>query len=456
MKVPNASMKPLRIAVIGAGWAGCAAAVRLTQAGHRVTLLEAARTLGGRARRVDIGGKTLDNGQHILLGAYDASLKMMRTLGVDIDAAMLRLPLQMRYPEHAGGIDFIAPRIPAPLHLLFALYKAGGLTRGDKFALAQFFSAMRSIRWRLKRDCSVSELLARFDQSERLLRYLWRPLCVAALNTPPQRASAQVFLAVLRDSLGARRAASDMLLPRVDLSALLPQAAADFVTNAGGAVETGAAVRQIVRASDGAHWMLRFGYDDQASLARFPVDADRIVIATGPEQASGLLTGLGSLANAAALNALHYEPITTCYLQYAGDIRLPRPFYALPDDENEAAWGQYVFDRGQLDAAQAGLLAAVVSSSSDAIYRGPAALSEGIAAQLAKAFRLPALAQPLWTKVISEKRATFSCTPGLQRPTQLTDMDGIVLAGDYTAGDYPGTLEAAVRSGIAAAELVKA
>lgn len=447
-------MKHLRVAVIGAGWAGCAAAVRLTQDGHKVTLLEAARTLGGRARRVDIDDKALDNGQHILLGAYEASLRMMRTLGVDTDAAMLRLPLQMRYPEHSGGIAFIAPHLPTPLHLLFALYNAGGLTIGDKLALARFFSAMRWIRWWLDRDCSVLELLQRYNQSERLLRYLWQPLCVAALNTPPQRASAQVFLAVLRDSLGARRSASDMLLPRVDLSALLPQAAAAFVVKAGGMVETGAAVRKIARSSDGSHWMLRFGYGDKDSLVRFPVDADRIVIATGPEQASGLLSGLGDSSALDAINALRYEPITTCYLQYAGDIRLPHPFYVLLDDENEAAWGQYVFDRGQLDEAQAGLLAVVVSSSAAAINQGASALGAGIAAQLSKAFKLPALARHMWSKVISEKRATFSCTTGLLRPEQRTDADGIMLAGDYTAGEYPGTLEAAVRSGITAAKLV--
>jgi squalene-associated FAD-dependent desaturase len=443
---PAALNKPLRVAVIGAGWAGCAAAVTVAQAGHAVTLLEAGRTLGGRARRVDIDGKALDNGQHILLGAYRASLDMMRTLGIDTDAAMLRVPLQMRYPQDGGGIDFIAPRLPAPLHLLFALCGAGGLQRGDKLALARFFGAMRWRGWRLDRDCAVLDLLQRHGQSDFLLRRLWRPLCVAALNTPPQRASAQVFLAVLRDSLGARRAASDMLLPRIDLSALLPQRAAAFLERNGGRVTTGAGVRRIARALGNAHWMLHFNDAQRPTEA-----ADRVIVATAPEQAATLLAGLGG---SDALNAFSYEPITTCYLQYGPETRLAQPFFALLDNAGEAAWGQYVFDRGRLDPAQAGLLAVVVSSAEEAIAQGQPALTAGIAAQLARAFGRPALAAPSWSKVISEKRATFSCTPGLRRPEHRTDAEGIFLAGDYTAGDYPATLEAAVRSGIAAARLL--
>ena len=215
-----------RYAVIGAGWAGCAAAMELARAGHAVSVFEAARTLGGRARRVERENTVLDNGQHILLGAYTETLRLIKLAGQDPAELILTLPLQMRYPANSGGMDFLAPRLPAPLHLAFALLRAKGLTRADKLALARFNSAGRWMGWALDVDCTVAELLERFDQTERPTTLMWRPLCIAALNTPPERASANVFLAVLRDSLSAsRRAASDMLLPRVAMGALFPEPA---------------------------------------------------------------------------------------------------------------------------------------------------------------------------------------------------------------------------------------
>jgi predicted NAD/FAD-dependent oxidoreductase len=154
------------------------------------------------------------------------------------------------------------------------------------------------------------------------------------------------------------------------------------------------------------------------------------------------------------LKDFSYEPITTCYLRYAPATRLHRPFFALVDDADSAEWGQFVFDRGHLSTTQAGLLAIVVSASSTAIEQDQHALAQAIAGQLATALQMPSLARPHWSKVISEKRATFACTPGLQRPPNATGLPGLVLAGDYTAGEYPATLEAAVRSGLSAARLL--
>lgn len=433
-----------KVAVIGGGWAGCTAAVELASYGVAVTLFESARTLGGRARAVEVNGQLLDNGQHILLGAYCETLRLMRKVGIEPGAALLSLPLQMRYPN-GSGMDFITPRLPAPLHMLVGLLRTKGLSRDDKLALARFTTSARWMGWRMNTDCSVSELLDRFDQTDRLIRLMWQPLCIAALNTPPERASAQVFLNVLRDSLGARRAASDMLLPRVDLTALFPAKAASYIEGHGGRVRTGTTVKRI--RSETMNWELDCVDASGASQECY----DAIVVATQPVHAAGLLDGL---TDTTSLTALEHEPITTCYLQYASDVRLEQPFFALVDEALKGHWGQFVFDRGQLDSMSAGLLAVVISASGDATEQGHDALADSVAMQLAGVLNDPALARPLWTKVISEKRATFSCTPGIARPTNETALESLVIAGDYTAGDYPSTLEAAVRSGQRAASLI--
>lgn len=425
-----------KVAVIGAGWAGCSAALELALAGCTVTLMESSRSLGGRARGVDIDGSVLDNGQHIMLGAYSASLRAMALAGVDIGAALLNLPLQMRYPPGGAGMDFVAPRLPAPLHVAIALLRASGLERADKMALARFSSTARWMDWQLNVDCTVSELLERFDQTARMVQLMWRPLCLAALNTPPERASAKVFLNVLRDSLGARRRASDMLLPRVDLGSLFPKAAADVVVQRGGSVQLGCKVDQLAPV-----------------LEQF----DAVVLATPPVAAATLLrtlpvTAAGEPPALAQLDAFTYEPITTCYLRYAPANRLDLPFYALLDDPANGHWGQFVFDRGQLAADQAGWLAVVISASADATALPQAELAHAIAGQLAHALDRPDLASPLYSQVITEKRATFTCTPGLSRPANDIGHATLALAGDYTDSDYPATLEAAVRSGAAAAK----
>jgi squalene-associated FAD-dependent desaturase len=434
-----------QVAVVGGGWAGCAAAVALLDAGCDVTLFEAARTLGGRARAIETNGRLLDNGQHIMLGAYADTLRLMRRVGVDPRNALLRLPLQMRYPAGDDGMDFVAPRLPAPLHVLVALLRSRGLDRADKLALARFTTTARWMGWQLHHDCSVAELLVRYDQTERLKRLMWRPLCLAALNTPPERASAQVFLAVLRDSLGAHRAASDMLIPRVLLDALFPQAARRYLESRGTAVHMGRRIDAL--GPDGGMWIVRAGADAHTF--------DAVVLAAPPWQAAALLRPLDGTADVVAtLDALDYEPIATVYLQYPAGVRLPLPFCALVDTPSANRWGQFVFDRGQLDPGQDGLLAVVISGADPAGEIGQDALAASVATQLTAAFAQPALASPQWSRVITEKRATFACAPALARPGNATGVPGLALAGDYTACDYPATLEAAVRSGVAAAGVI--
>jgi squalene-associated FAD-dependent desaturase len=287
----------------------------------------------------------------------------------------------------------------------------------------------------------VAELLERFEQTERLFQLMWRPLCISALNTPPERASARVFLKTLGDSLGAARSASDMLLPTRDLSALFPDAAISYVEKRGGKAYLGVHVRALNHQTH--QWQITGDDFDECF--------DKIIVATPAYATHSLLAPL----NTALSDALNftYEPITTCYLKYDSSVRLASPFFALRDHAESAQWGQFVFDRGQLNATQAGLLAVVISASSDAIALGQATLANAVAQQLADVFQRKELTNPEWSWIVSEKRATFACEPNLRRPPNQTALNNLWLAGDYTAGDYPATIEGAVRSGLQAASL---
>lgn len=423
----------MNVAIIGAGWAGIAAAVALAQAKIPVTVFEAARHLGGRARSVEIEGIELDNGQHILIGAYRETLRLMRAVGADPEQLLLRQPLAIEYP---GKFSLRAPRLPAPLHLLAALLTADGLAWSERIAAMRFMTAMRSNAYRIGADMPVAELLALHRQTGALARYLWEPLCVSALNTPPSSASAQVFLNLFRDALDGARANSDFLIPRADLGKLFPQPAAAFVRANGGSVRPGTPVRTLDKTVDG------FVLD--VSAERY----SHAILAVGPHQIDALLDRFPMLApTRQSVAELAYEPIYTCYLQYPPDVSMPQAMTGF-----DGGTIQWIFDRGRLNGAS-GLLAAVISARGEHQGFSQDALASAIHRELA-AF-LPGLPQPLWSRVIAEKRATFSCRPGVARPGNQTAVDNLYLAGDYTASDYPATLESAVRSGVLAARLVR-
>jgi squalene-associated FAD-dependent desaturase len=422
------------VAVIGGGYAGMAAAVELAGRGVPMTVFEAAPALGGRARRVTVNDTALDNGLHILIGAYSETLRLIDKVTPKRDS-FLRLPLDLQIHNQ---FHLRAPKLPAPLHVAWALLTAKGLSFEHKRAAARFMNAMKACNYRLQQDCTVEALLAEHQQPSVLIEYLWAPLCVAALNTPMQRASAQVFLTVLRDSLGAGRAASDLLLARTDLTALFPKPAAEYVRACGGQVEVGATVERITRDGEG------FTLQVQGHARRF----DQVICAVAPHRVSLLLADIAELQSTAQqIETLQYEPIHSVWLQFDGAVALPSPMIGLADSP-----AQWLFDRGTI-CGQRGLIGAVISASEEHVGEAQEELATRVVADIAKAFGpLPKL---LWHRVIAEKRATFSCTPGLKRPAAETPCPGFVLAGDYVAGDYPATIEAAVRSGIAAAGLIR-
>ena len=432
----------MNVAIVGGGWAGMAAAVRAALDGHAVTVFEAARTLGGRARALaatlpDGTPVTLDNGQHILIGAYTDTLRLMRTVGVDPDTALLRLPLALGFPD---GTGLALPDLPTPLDALAGILGARGWQWRDKLALLRTAHRWQRDGFACAAHTTVADLCA--PLTPRLRDEFIEPLCVSALNTPAVRASGQVFLRVLQDALFGSRGGSNLLLPRTDLGALFPEPAARWLAQHGGRVRTGCRIRHVQR--EAAGWRLT----GDGLPADAPTVFDRVILAISASNSAQALVESSKFATeiesshmlswAASAQALGFEAITTVYAWQPG-ARLSRPMLALRATPSAPA--QFVFDRGQL-GGPVGLLAWVVSASQGERE----ALQTAVLAQGAAQLGLAQL-QPVQTVV--EKRATFACTPGLQRPPHAI-VPNLWACGDHCEGPYPATLEGAVRSGWAA------
>ena len=217
-----------RLAVVGGGWAGLAAAIEATQGGDRVTLFEMAPTLGGRARSIPMGAgaerTALDNGQHILIGAYRETLRLMREVGADPDAALLRTPLTL---VDGSGSGLRLPGGPALLAFARGVLSHGSWTLSERVSLLRVATRWAVAGFRCPPTLAVSDLCAGLPAA--LQRDLIEPLCVAALNTPADQASASVFLRVLRDALFSGSGSADLLLPRRPLGELLPEPAARWL-----------------------------------------------------------------------------------------------------------------------------------------------------------------------------------------------------------------------------------
>ena len=409
--------------MVGGGWAGIAAAVSLADAGHDVVVFEMAPQLGGRARSVAGADpdRPHDNGQHILIGAYRDSLALMRRLGVDPAQVLRRLPLALPYPGEPG---LRLP--PGPPLLAFArgVLAHRGWPLAARLGLLAAAGGWLARGFRCDAALSVAQLCVGMPAAVK--RDLVEPLCVAALNTPAAQAGAQVFLRVLKDALFGGPGSADLLLPARPLSELLAGPATAWL---GPRLRLGRRVQRLE-----AGWRVDGEAFDAIVLACTSLEAARLAADIAPEWA-------------AAARDLGFEPIVTVYLHSPGSA-LPAPMLALR--EGPEAPAQFVFDHGQLGGAP-GRFAFVVSGAAPWVARG--GVAEAVLAQARR--ELAWASPPTLDRLLTEKRATFACTPGLRRPPARI-APGLWAAGDYIDGPYPATLEGAVRSGLAAAQGVGA
>jgi hydroxysqualene dehydroxylase len=426
-------------AVIGAGWAGLAAVSELDAQGHRVTLFESARTVGGRARRVhDPSLGTIDNGQHILLGAYQQTLRLMqREFGENcIDERFFVSNLYLQNADGQFSIRGLGKR-SSRLRNLFSLIHARGLTSIDKWHISRLLLALERCGPTHEKGRTVVRWLKDNQQTHQACHWLWFPLCLACLNTSPDEACAVLFAQVLKDSLLARhQGAADLMIPRLDLTTLWPDTVAKRAT-----CRLGHTVRKVTPESAGVYIDQEFF--DGCVLAIPPYSLKRLIPVTP-----------ATAALHHALEQFDYRAITTCYVKLQQQFPLAASMLLLEHSADIQKPGQWVFDRHRIATdthKNMADLAFVVSDSIDLQIDDDQTLAQTLMKQLGHATQRP-VPNVQYARCITEKRATFAALPNLKRPSPFTPWATLTLAGDWTDTGYPSVLEGATVSGTKAAQ----
>ena len=436
-------MAPPDVLVVGAGFAGLSAAVRLAGRGARVLVVEERRRLGGRATSFPdaVTGEVVDNGQHAIFGCYHATFEFLQAIGAAADVRLDdRLEIEI-VDRHGVASCLRSTALPPPLHLVGGLLRWPALGLADRVAALRLGAVLRRHHdRRALASITVNEWLARQGQTNRLREVLWEPLAVAALNQSPAVASAAPFVEVLTRMFGGSRRDSAVGLPLKPLERWFAEPARAWLEARGHPVRVGAPATLLVEG-------------DQA--VGVEVRGERLlagaVIAAVPWFVFGAFAGDSpALATIVAdASRMVASPIVTV------NLWLDRPVTRVPFVGLPGRTFQWVFDKGRLAEGDWSHLS-LVSSGADAVVAQPNdALITLAREELDAALPAARSATLRRASVVREKRATFSLAPGQPpRPGCETPLAGLWLAGDWTDTGLPATIEGAVVSGHVAAGLV--
>ena len=439
------------VVVVGAGFAGLSAAVRLTRRGARVLVIEGRSRLGGRATAFPDRetGELVDNGQHILMGCYTETFGFLRDIGAQ-DHVRLDPQLAVTMIDRAGRRTRLScPALPAPLHLVAGVLEWEALSWRDRLGMLGMAAPLKNARRELQGatvkaaspDETVENWLIRNGQTARLRELLWDPLALAALNQPPDQAAAPVFARVLAEMFSDDPRAAAIALPARPLHLMYAEPAREYIESHGGVVRTGAAAKMVLTADGTGVAGVRWGgetWDGERVISSVPWFALPELFDEEPPALRGVIDRARRMAS---------SPIVTVNLWFDRRV-LDLPFVGLPGRAM-----QWVFDKRVVFGREASHLSLVSSGAAEILAETNEALIRMAHEELLDALPDVRAARLVRATVVREPRATFSLAPGQPaRPSTETDLKGFFLAGDWIATGLPATIESAVRSGHRAAE----
>lgn len=438
------------VLVIGGGLAGLSAAVQLSSHGFSVTLIEQKQRLGGRTYSFSHAetGDEVDNGQHLMMGCYHATLKYLELIGKNGTVEIQKnLSIVFRNEGRPSSILHTSS-LPAPFNVLSGLLRLQSLSFADRLALLRV--GIQLIIRNPDTDpylCSVTvaQWLQDLKQPETNKKYLWDIIAIGALNDSTERISAALFVKVLKSAFFGSRKNSSMVIPKKGLTPVLVDGAADMIVKKGGRILLNTSIRRIEQQNDTI---------TSVELENGETIRPKAVISAVPYFDLPKIFPDPALIGLSGLDRFISSPIITIHLWLDAHF-MSEQFAALLDSPIH-----WVFNKSKIYGKEhEGLmyLALVVSGAHDLVEKEKEELTELAYRELKRFYPAAAVAKVIHSLVIKEKRATFSPTVGMEqfRPSHTTSVKNLFLAGDWTDTQLPATIEGAVQSGFDCAKLAE-
>ncbi len=419
--------------VIGSGFAGLSAAVHLSSKGKTVQVLEASNKTGGRAYSLKdkSTGTIIDNGQHIMMGCYNETLRFLRMIGAENNLiTQNKLEVNFLLP-HFHKVKFKADSRLYPLNLVSGLLRYKALSPLNRFRMLKFFFKLPLASDRDLSRMSVYDWLEQENQNEDIRKAFWEILAAGALNTSINKASAKVFCDILKEIFFKGNKASTIILPGEGLTETYCNNAVKFIKERGGSMLTGEQVNKLVVENN----RLKAVLTNRRAVKEF-----KAVLSSVPYYSLKRILAADKLPPDPGFT---YSSILTVHI-WLKENKLEKTFYGLLGSDIH-----WIFNHGTH-------LTLVRSDADELMDKSKEEVFELVKSELYK-FCFIEEDDIADYRIIKEKRATFipSNEILINRPGPSTSVKGLVIAGDWTNTGLPSTIESAVKSGRLAAEVLE-